>query len=71
MIVPPNKKLKETIYDEPTSSVFNLTLNMCKEWLREYNLDGQGKVNDLKASSRNNRNTDTTCVFIGKILSTI
>ena len=41
----PITKLKETIYNEPTSAEFNWTLNMCNEWLREHTLIDQGRVN--------------------------
>ena len=48
MVVSPNKKLKATIYKEPSSEVFNWTLEMCKEWLREHKLEYTGRVNDLR-----------------------
>ena len=43
----PISKLKETIYDDPTSAVKNWSLKICKEWLREHKLDDQGRVYDL------------------------
>ena len=44
----PIKKLKATIYEEPSSEVSNWTLEMCKEWLREHTLENTGRVNDLR-----------------------
>ena len=44
----PISKLKETICDEPTSAVKNWPLKMCKEWLREHELDDQGRVYYLR-----------------------
>ena len=46
----PIYKLKETIYDEPTSDVKNWSLKMCNEWLREHKLDDQGRVYDLRVT---------------------
>ena len=40
--------MKETIYDNPTSTLFNWTFKICKEWLRGHKLDDQGRVNELR-----------------------